>query len=298
MHYTPKAYDVSQITWDDVAEKISKDFAEGDYDIILHKDKSPTFVLKGHWFPQKFMDVLDQMSQYYEYDPHNIDVYVSFAGNSQSHDRHFDFYDIVLVQLIGKMRYLIDDEPCILSPGDALYMPVETYHEPFISEARVTMSVALNNKSRRVQKSLANKLISWMENLGMAEIPHGNTNLMEHSVNVANLIMQYGRSDVEQIAALFHSIYGTEFQSYKLLKTRKEVQYYIGFDAENIVHTFCTLEDRTNTILYGKGLSEPMRTNLRWLEYCNIKEQDPEESILKEFELVLGIQGKTNDSKM
>ena len=41
-----------------------------------------------------------------------------------------------------------------------------------------------------------------------------------------------------------------------------------------------------------------MLTILRWLEYCNIKEQDPNESILREFELVLGIQGKKDDRKM
>lgn len=300
MTYTPKAYDVSHITWDDVVEKINKDFSTGDYDIIQgpYSNRTPTFVLKGSWFPESFINVIDQMPLRAEVDPHNIDLYVSFSGDAKSHDRHYDFYDIELIQLIGKMRYLVNDEPVILHPGDSLFMPVETYHEPHAPGPRVTLSVALYNKTKRVQRSLAKKYVEWMENLGMDQIPHGDSNLLQYSLNVANLIMEYGRPDIEQIAALFHSIYGTEFQSYKLLKTRKEVQYFIGFDAENIVHTFCTLEDRTNTILYGKGLSEPMRTSLRWLEYCNIKEQDPNESILREFELVLGIQGKKNDRKM
>ena len=33
----------------------------------------------------------------------------------------------------------------------------------------------------------------------------------------------------------------------------------------------------------------PEKTSLRWLEYCNIRDHDPEASILKEFELVLQI---------
>jgi mannose-6-phosphate isomerase-like protein (cupin superfamily) len=299
MTYTPKAYDVSQVTWDDVIEKINRDFSSGDYDIISSvSGKTPTFILKGAWLPDSIMNVVDQMKLRDEVDLHNIDLYVSFSGHAKSHDNHYDFYAIELIQLIGKMRYFVNDEPCVLHPGDSLFMPVETYHEPHAPGPRVTLSVALYNKNKRVQPALAEKYVEWMENLDMHKVPHGDGSLMDHSINVANLIMEYGRSDIEQIAALFHSIYGTEFQSYKLLKTRKEVQYFIGYESENIVHIFCTLEDRTNTILYGKGLSEPMRTTLRWLEYCNIKEQFPKESILKEFELVLGIQGKNNDSQM
>ena len=45
-----------------------------------------------------------------------------------------------------------------------------------------------------------------------------------------------------------------------------------------------------NTILYGKGLTEPDKTSLRWLEYCNIRDQEPEAIILKEFEVVLPIE--------
>jgi len=299
MQYTQKTYDVSQVTWDDVIEKINKDFSSGDYDIITSvSGKTPTFVLKGVWLPDSIMNVVDQMKLRDEVDLHNIDLYVSFSGDAKSHDNHYDFYDIELIQLIGKMRYFVNEEPFVLHPGDSLFMPVETYHEPHAPGPRVTLSVGLYNKSKRVQPMLAKKYVEWMENLDMHKVPHGDSSLMEHSINVANLMLEYGRSDIEQVAALFHSIYGTEFQSYKLLKTRKEVQYFIGYESENIAYTLCNLEDRTNTILYGKGLSEPMRTTLRWLEYCNIKEQFPDESILKEFEIVLGIQGKNNDSKM
>ena len=296
--YTPKAYDVSQITWNDIVQKMDKDFSTGDYETLVRDDKPPTFIFKGSWFPEKMLNVLDQVSQYYEHNLHNIDLYVSLSGDSRSHDRHYDFFDLLLVQLVGEMRYLVDDKPCIIEPGDSIYLPSDTYHQPFITGPRATLSIGLNNKTNRIHQERFDNLVNWMRDMGMDKIPHRDSDLLDHSIKVANLLRENNRPESEQIAGLFHSIYGTEFQSYKLLKNRKEIQYTIGFDSENIVHTFCTLKDRTNTILYGKGLPEPMRTNLRWLEYCNIKEQDPGESILREFELVLGLQGKNNDRKM
>ena len=38
----------------------------------------------------------------------------------------------------------------------------------------------------------------------------------------------YDRPHHEQVAALFHSIYGTEFQMYKVNVTREEIQNLIG----------------------------------------------------------------------
>ena len=68
---------------------------------------------------------------------------------------------------------------------------------------------------------------------------------------------------------------------YQINVTRQEIQNLIGEKSEYIVNLFCTLNDRVNTILYGKNLQEPDKTTLRWLEYCNIKDQDPNASNLK-----------------
>jgi len=100
----------------------------------------------------------------------------------------------------------------------------------------------------------------------------------------------FGRPMDEVKAGLFHSIYGTEFQMYQINVSREEVQDVIGVNSERIVNTFCTLNDRVNTILYGKGLKEPDKTSLRWIEYCNIRDQDPKANILKEFEVLLPIE--------
>ena len=131
--------------------------------------------------------------------------------------------------------------------------------------------------------------INYMIGLGADKIPHRDDSLLAHSTRVSGMLYSYGRSMDEVKAGLFHSIYGTEFQMYKINISRQEVQDMIGENSEHIVNLFCTLNDRVNTILYGKGLSEPDKTNLRWLEYCNIKDQDPEAQILKEFEMLLTV---------
>ena len=131
--------------------------------------------------------------------------------------------------------------------------------------------------------------INYMIGIGADKIPHRDDNLLAHYTRVSGMLYSYGRSMDEVKAGLFHSIYGTEFQMYKIHISRQEVQDVIGENSEHIVNLFCTLNDRVNTILYGKGLSEPDKTNLRWLEYCNIKDQDPEAQILKEFEMLLTV---------
>ena len=132
-----------------------------------------------------------------------------------------------------------------------------------------------------------------MIKLGADSIPHlhEEDSLLSHSIRVAGLLYNYGRPMDEVKAGLFHSIYGNEFQRYKIDVPREEIQTVIGERSEHIVNLFCTLNDRVDTILYARGLSEPDKTTLRWLEYCNIKDHDTEADILKEFELLLKIDG-------
>ena len=131
--------------------------------------------------------------------------------------------------------------------------------------------------------------INYMIDIGFDKIPHRESNLLVHSISVSEMLQSYNRPIEEQVAGLFHSIYGTEYQMYSTKITREEIKSIIGKESEHIVNLFCTLEDRVNTILYGKGLKEPYKTTLRWLEYCNIKDQDPTAQILKEFEILLTV---------
>tara|TARA_B100000965_G_C19407871_1_gene676298 strand:- start:338 stop:754 length:417 start_codon:yes stop_codon:yes gene_type:complete len=133
--------------------------------------------------------------------------------------------------------------------------------------------------------------INYMIKLGADKIPHlrEEDSLLSHSIRVSDLLYHYGRPMDEVKAGLFHSIYGNEFQMYKIDVSREEIQSVIGERSEHIVNLFNTLVDRVDTILYARGLREPDKTTLRWLEYCNIKDHDSEADILKEFELLLKV---------
>tara|TARA_A200000159_G_scaffold18033_1_gene14679 strand:- start:3701 stop:4159 length:459 start_codon:yes stop_codon:yes gene_type:complete len=141
---------------------------------------------------------------------------------------------------------------------------------------------------------MMDEYINYMVELGVDQIPHTDStgldgDLLSHSLRVAGMLCSYGRSDDEVRAGLFHSVYGNEFQMYKVDVDRDDLCDLIGNYPEYLVAKFNSLEDRPYTILYGKGLKDPEKTALRWLEYCNIRDQDPEADILKEFELVLKV---------
>ena len=132
--------------------------------------------------------------------------------------------------------------------------------------------------------------IEYLTYVGANQIPHQDSDLLTHSLNVSDMLLDYGRPVEEQVVGLFHSVYGTEFQQYKITIPRDTIRDLIGEYSESIVNLFCTLDDRVHTILYGKGLKDPIKETLRWLEYCNIKEQAPNAQILKEFEIVLKVK--------
>ena len=48
--------------------------------------------------------------------------------------------NVLIVQSIGSVQYRINGEIYTLNPGDSLYIPSGVYHEPIVSEPRVTFS--------------------------------------------------------------------------------------------------------------------------------------------------------------
>ena len=72
-----------------------------------------------------------------------MDVLISFAKNSQTYGRHNDTMDVLITQAIGQMSYKFDDGVThVLSPGDAIFIPKGTYHDPITTGPRVTLSVS------------------------------------------------------------------------------------------------------------------------------------------------------------
>ena len=97
--------------------------------------------------------------------------------------------------------------------------------------------------------------------------------LLQTSGIVEKLCQQIGINDSEYLvdAALFHSIYGTDYYEFNEQITREKVISLIGENAEKLVHFFCSLPERNIQILQHKFQSSLQR-DLYILEYANLLE--------------------------
>ena len=127
-HYRCAKY----ITWDDVMDKIN-------YDQNVAMDmvgRRPTFVCRSEYITKSMKKVLRRSGSKRMY------VFTSFLKDSDSFGRHKDDYDVLLIQSIGMMTYMIDGSIYEIHPGDSLFIPSGVYHTPYPSGPRVTLSLA------------------------------------------------------------------------------------------------------------------------------------------------------------
>eukprot|EP00930_Biecheleria_cincta_P069705 TRINITY_DN57413_c0_g1_i1.p1 TRINITY_DN57413_c0_g1~~TRINITY_DN57413_c0_g1_i1.p1 ORF type:complete len:199 (-),score=12.92 TRINITY_DN57413_c0_g1_i1:181-777(-) len=114
--------------------------------------------------------------------------------------------------------------------------------------------------------------------LGVDKLPHGDDRtLYEHLCGTEHLLAQARRPVHEQLAGLFHSIYGTRpYRRTRGLVAREEVVKIIGLRAESLVFLFCSLRRRSSDIL-DCIFDDETNESLLWLEYCNHLDQDMDE---------------------
>ena len=63
-------------------------------------------------------------------------------------------------------------------------------------------------------------------------------------------------------AALFHSIYGTDYFEHNTAITREKIALIIGEKAEQLVYFFCSLPDRNVQILQHKFTPDQLQRDL------------------------------------
>ena len=97
---------------------------------------------------------------------------------------------------------------------------------------------------------------------------HSGGTFLQHLFNTAKIAHDHNFSEDIIKACFFHSIYGTEYYNFDKNITREEIKEQIGDKAESLVHEFCTLKDRTNTILKSDNIE------LKQIEFCNLIEQN------------------------
>lgn len=91
---------------------------------------------------------------------------------------------------------------------------------------------------------MKNDLIDYLMNLGADEVPHSGRTLLDHLTGTASIVERWGEREDVVHAALFHSIYGTEFFRRATLgpDDRPTVAQKIGAYAERLVWLFCMLD--------------------------------------------------------
>ena len=97
--------------------------------------------------------------------------------------------------------------------------------------------------------------------------------LLQTSGIVEKLCQKIGIEEYQYLvdAALFHSIYGTDYYEFNEQITREKVISLIGERAEQLVHLFCSLTIRNIQILQHK-FDKRLQRDLYIIEYANLLE--------------------------
>ena len=97
--------------------------------------------------------------------------------------------------------------------------------------------------------------------------------LLQTSGIVEKLCQKIGIKEYQYLvdAALFHSIYGTDYYEFNEQITREKVISLIGEQAEQLVNFYCSLPERNIQILQHK-FDKRLQRDLYILEYANLLE--------------------------
>jgi len=148
--------DVSNITWEDVFDKLEYDRAQKNFtviapklkpeeilneseDVILHRGAMNTMVCEGNYTPWSMRPLAEHMKL--NYGMRDFHQYVSLSGGSSTFGRHNDEVNVMIVPVIGDIGYTVDGlGEVFMEPGDILYIPKYVYHEPMVLGPRATLS--------------------------------------------------------------------------------------------------------------------------------------------------------------
>lgn len=107
-------------------------------------------------------------------------------------------------------------------------------------------------------------------------IPHSGSDFFFHLYETAMILAREKEPGQMIKAALFHSIYDTEYFKANLNVTRDEVKKMIGDQAEELAYIFCTTKDRLNSFIENRGNWDSFtRYALLTIEKANLIEQLP-----------------------
>jgi len=110
------------------------------------------------------------------------------------------------------------------------------------------------------------------------KIPHSGVTLFDHLFNTYCLLKDWHLPYSVRMAGLCHSVYETKYFTNVDLRqkliSRQQIQVLIGVEAEDLVHWFCTTENRTPAIIANsEGWPRRLWRNLLYIELANYEDQ-------------------------
>ncbi len=132
------------INWKDVIDKIDYECRNRSTCKIMYNNfTAPTFILENDsYLPRSILKVSNKVHE--KMQTKKCHVYTSLGEDSPTFGRHCDPVNVLLVQSIGSISYMIDDnynsEIVNLNPGDGIIIKKGIFHAPIIKESRVTLS--------------------------------------------------------------------------------------------------------------------------------------------------------------
>jgi len=107
-------------------------------------------------------------------------------------------------------------------------------------------------------------------------VPHSKASFFGHLYNTFFILKNMNASEDTCLAGLYHSCYGTEKFNLKNKIDKKDVIFYIGKDAEELVYYF-SLPNRNDVILQNSMNLDPKKQlSLLQILYANEIEQRQE----------------------
>lgn len=126
------------INWDDVIKKVGNEFDNKTVKHITDLENAPSFVLHNSFLPGTLKNAWDEVSG--KYNVSVLHVYLSLGEGSPTFGKHKDEMNVLLVQAIGSMTYFFESESVVLNPSDSIFIKGGEYHEPKVTNPRVTLS--------------------------------------------------------------------------------------------------------------------------------------------------------------
>ena len=117
------------------------------------------------------------------------------------------------------------------------------------------------------------KAVSFIEGI-TKDLPHGNKTFYDHLMGTFKFLFKTGENEDVCLAGLYHSIYDTCYYTADLGLTREQVVKLIGEEAEDLVFKFCSLEDRTERLLFCNDFDIHTQVKLLKIEFANCYDQN------------------------